>query len=389
MEILITYGLLIINILSTNPTILLNNKEVLNMKIEFEKLLKFSPLTAVLFAVLALIIPIPAKVAEILLGIELIASIGLLIYSFMKNRFHMPSFLLCFHYFALAANVVLTKATLLGRKNGNQIPVIQLISEYIEPHFFILCFIFACILLLAQLFAAIKGAGRTSEVAARFVLNSMNEKMFAINYNFSSGNINEAEKNKQQTELRKEIDFYSSMDGLSKLLTYFVIANIILALINIIGGIVISDSIKNVISITSINMIAFAVPMLISEFAANIAATGDLEIYKIFRKDPSVTNKKETIAVNEFTLELGYELINLVDKDKNAPLVIAITRFRKELTDLPMIRIVDNMELDSNEYKVHWNDKEIKNKLLQTDSTDNKVARIIQDIRSVFELNKS
>lgn len=95
----------------------------------------------------------------------------------------------------------------------------------------------------------------------------------------------------------------------------------------------------------------------------------------------------ENIDLNEFALNLGLGLLTLVDEEKERSLLTAVRQLRKELTGCPPIRICDNCKLDSNEYRVHWNDKEIKNKVLQSDSTENQIAKIVQDVRTVFEQN--
>ncbi len=125
--------------------------------------------------------------------------------------------------------------------------------------------------------------------------------------------------------------------------------------------------------------------LIYNEFSNN----GRLKMLKKFKKNFTVTNTDECIILNEFTLELGYELFFLIDEDNGAPIVTAIKQLRKELTDLPVIRVIDNMKLGSNEYKVHLYENEIKNKLLQTDSAENQVTKIIQDIKTVFEQNRS
>ena len=61
------------------------------------------------------------------------------------------------------------------------------------------------------------------------------------------------------------------------------------------------------------------------------------------------------VPLDPLSLELGYALIPLVDKEKGAELLERVTRIRREAAiDLglviPRIRIIDNMTLDPNEY---------------------------------------
>ena len=77
-------------------------------------------------------------------------------------------------------------------------------------------FIIFIIIIVVQVVVVTKGATRVSEVAARFTLDSMNNKMFNIQNELNSGAITEEEAKKQKDDLQKENAFYSSMDGASK-----------------------------------------------------------------------------------------------------------------------------------------------------------------------------
>ena len=82
------------------------------------------------------------------------------------------------------------------------------------------------------------------------------------------------------------------------------------------------------------------------------------------RERERATSAKPSVAPGEISpvapldplsLELGYALVPLVDKDRGAELLERITRIRREIAlDLglvvPRIRIVDNMRLDPSEY---------------------------------------
>ena len=250
------------------------------MKIKLENLLRICFFAAVLLVGLALFIPIPVKITEILLWIELTSTISILIYSFMKNRLLLPDFLFCLCFLSLVVNGALTKSSVICWENGNQSSLIRSISECIGNQYFIISFLITCISLFAQIFITIKGTGRTSETAAKFVLDTMNSKMLETELNCTYGYITEEDKNKMQSKLKKEITFYSSMDVASKLLTFCAFTNILLFLINLIGGISVQTFIKGIpflsavrngISVTSVNMFIFTIPMIIVELASDLA----------------------------------------------------------------------------------------------------------------------
>ena len=250
------------------------------MKIKLENLLRICFFAAILLVAIALFIPIPVKITEILLWIELTSTIGILIYSFMKNRLLLPDFLFGLCFLSLVVNGALTKTSVTSWENGNQSFLIQSISECIGNHYFIISFIITCISLFAQIFITIKGTVRTSETAAKFVLDTMNSKMLETDLNCTYGYITEEDKNKMQSKLKKEISFYSSMDAASKLLIFCAFTNILLFLINLIGGISVQtfiqgipflSAVRNVMSVTSVNMFIFTIPMTILELASDLA----------------------------------------------------------------------------------------------------------------------
>ena len=104
--------------------------------------------------------------------------------------------------------------------------------------------------------------------------------MLEIDLNCTYGYITEEEKNKMQSELRKETTFYSSIYVASKLLTFCAFTNILLFLINLIGGISVQivihgipflSAVRNGMSVTSLNMFIFTIPMIIVKLASDLA----------------------------------------------------------------------------------------------------------------------
>src|SRR5581483_11576804 len=83
-----------------------------------------------------------------------------------------------------------------------------------------------------------KGAGRVSEVAARFVLDAMPGKQMAIDAELNAGTINEGEARKRRQGLLRESEFYGTMDGASKFVRGDAIAGVIITAINLVGGII-------------------------------------------------------------------------------------------------------------------------------------------------------
>src|SRR5690625_7161697 len=84
-----------------------------------------------------------------------------------------------------------------------------------------------------------KGAGRISEVSARFTLDAMPGKQMAIDADLNAGLIDQDEARLRRSEVASEADFYGAMDGASKFVRGDAIAGVLILVINVIGGLVI------------------------------------------------------------------------------------------------------------------------------------------------------
>ena len=95
------------------------------------------------------------------------------------------------------------------------------------------------ILIIINLVVVTKGAGRVSEVSARFTLDAMPGKQMAIDADLNAGLLTSEDAKNRREEIAKEADFYGAMDGASKFVKGDAIAGILILLINIIGGLTI------------------------------------------------------------------------------------------------------------------------------------------------------
>lgn len=353
---------------------------------------------AMILAVLMMLIPLPLIAVESLIGIETLFSVVILVYSFTKNRVAMPKLVLMFSLFSMALNISLIRISLTGYESGISVPMAGIISGTIGGNNYIIGGIITVILLTAQVFIISKGGCRVSEVNARFTLNSMNQKFFDIDNKLNQGIIDKREEEILKENVRKEIDYYSSMEGASKFLSGISKANVFFTLVNLAGGILIQVvklktsigiAIENSMFITVGNAVLFTLPVMVVSFAAGLNITGDLKLVKAESdkkfKSPS---SEEIIEMNknEFTLEISYTLIPLVDSEEGAPLLSIISELRKKISNLPKIRIVDNMGLKENEYYIHWKNAELRNIAETSKSADEKAVQIMNDISAVYKL---
>jgi flagellar biosynthesis protein FlhA len=117
--------------------------------------------------------------------------------------------------------------------------VIEAFGEFvIAGNYVVGIFVFA-ILIIINLVVITKGAGRVSEVSARFTLDAMPGKQMAIDADLNAGLLTSEEAKQRREDIAKEADFYGSMDGASKFVKGDAIAGILILLINIIGGLII------------------------------------------------------------------------------------------------------------------------------------------------------
>lgn len=356
---------------------------------------------AMILSVLMMLIQLPVIAVESLIGIETLFSVAILVYSFTKNRVVMPKLVLVFSLFSMALNISLTRISLTGYESGISVPMAGIISGTIGGKNYIIGGIITVILLTVQVFIISKGGCRVSEVNARFTLDSMNQKLFDIDNKLNQGIIDKKEEEILKGKVRKEVDYYSNMDGASKFLSGVSKANVFFILVNLAGGILIQVfklktsigmALENTMFITVGNVVLFTLPVIVVSLAAGLSITGDFKLVKAeSNKKFKSPSSEEIIEMNknEFTLEISYTLIPLVDSEEGAPLVLKIPELRKEIPNLPKIRIVDNMGLKENEYYIHWKETELRNIVESGNLTDENTAQIISDIKKVFDQGKN
>lgn len=144
-----------------------------------------------------------------------------------------PSMLLITTLFRLALSIAATKL-ILG--TGQAGAVIETFGNFVMGGDFVVGFVAFLILVVVQFIVITNGAGRVSEVVARFTLDAMPGKQMAIDADLAAGMIDEEEARDRRGQIKREADFYGAMDGASKFVKGDAIASILIIAINIIGG---------------------------------------------------------------------------------------------------------------------------------------------------------
>ena len=138
----------------------------------------------------------------------------------------------------MALNVASTRVVLLHGQDGHDAAgkVIQAFGEVVVGGNYVVGAVVFAILMIINFVVVTKGAGRISEVSARFTLDAMPGKQMAIDADLNAGIIDQNEAKKRRTEVGQEADFYGSMDGASKFVRGDAVAGLLILFINLIGG---------------------------------------------------------------------------------------------------------------------------------------------------------
>jgi flagellar biosynthesis protein FlhA len=389
-------------------------------------------------AMAILMVPLPPFILDILLACSItLALLIFLVALFVKRSVEFsvfPTVLLVSTVFRLALNVASTRLILLHGSEGPAAAghVIQAFGNFVVGGNYVVGFILFCILIVINFIVITKGAGRVAEVAARFTLDAMPGKQMAIDAELNAGLIDEKTARRRRAEVTREADFYGAMDGASKFIKGDAIAAILIAVINIIAGVVIGVVMNGVSLTTALSYytiltigdgLASQIPALIVSAAAGILVTRVSDVdgstlenqledqmlsnpriiamlaalagmfvlvpglrvvfailtvglagvaWSLQRPKPKPMSKaelspantpppeppiEELLKVEPLVLEVGLDLVYLVDQSRAQGLVDRIQRIRRQLaqelgTVLPSVHVRDNLRLGPGQYRV-------------------------------------
>ena len=211
----------------------------------YEKIKPFGLPVAILMLMVMMVIPLPSVLLDIFFTTNILLSLLILmvaLHTFRPLDFSsFPTVLLFATILRLGLNVASTRIVLSAGHTGPDAAgkVIQSFGEFvIAGNYVVGIFVFA-ILIIINLVVITKGAGRVSEVSARFTLDAMPGKQMAIDADLNAGILTSEEAKERREDISKEADFYGSMDGASKFVKGDAVAGILILLINIIGGLII------------------------------------------------------------------------------------------------------------------------------------------------------
>ena len=199
----------------------------------------------VLLIIAMLILPLPTFLLDILFTLNIMIALIVIMIAIHTEKpldfSAFPAVLLFATMLRLSLNVASTRIVLVNGHEGTDAAgkVIEAFGKFVISGNYLVGFIIFGILMIINFIVVTKGAGRVSEVIARFTLDAMPGKQMAIDADLNSGVIDQDEAKKRRTEISQESDFFGSMDGASKFVRGDAVAGLLILIINILGGLII------------------------------------------------------------------------------------------------------------------------------------------------------
>jgi len=192
---------------------------------------------AVVGIVAMMIIPLPPTLLDILIVLNITFSLTILLVSLNIREplefSAFPPLLLIATLFRLGLNVSAARLVLLNAHAGE---VINAFGKVVVGGNTVVGIVVFLILVVIQYVVITNGAGRVSEVAARFTLDAMPGKQMSIDADLNAGLITPDEARARRHAIEKESDFYGAMDGASKFVKGDAVAALVIIVVNIVGG---------------------------------------------------------------------------------------------------------------------------------------------------------
>lgn len=245
----------------------------------------------IIIALMAMmVVPMPPLALDMFFTFNICLSIIVLLVCVYAGRpldfVIFPTIILVATLFRLALNVASTRVVLLEGHTGTGAAgkVIESFGEFVIGGNYAVGLVVFAILVIINFVVVTKGAGRVSEVSARFTLDAMPGKQMAIDADLNSGIIDQDTAKHRREEIASEADFYGSMDGASKFVRGDAVAGILILVINLVGGFAIgmgqhgmdvSDAVRNYTLLTIGDGLVAQIPSLLLSSATAIIITRD------------------------------------------------------------------------------------------------------------------
>lgn len=266
----------------------------------------------VLASLAMVVLPMPAFLLDLFFTFNIALALVVLLVTVYTRRpldfAAFPTVLLIATLLRLALNVASTRVVLLKGHEGSGAAgnVIEAFGNVVIGGNYAVGLVVFLILMIINFVVVTKGAGRISEVSARFTLDALPGKQMAIDADLNAGLIDQEQARTRRGEVTKEADFYGSMDGASKFVKGDAIAGILILFINILGGLTIgmiqyglgfSEAIQIYTLLTIGDGLVAQIPSLLLSIGAAIMVTrqntdedmGQQVIFQLFDNPKALT----------------------------------------------------------------------------------------------------
>lgn len=283
--------------------------------------MKFSDISIsviILSVIMLIILPLSPILLDLLLVINIMASIFILlmtIYTKEALDFSIfPPLLLIITLFRLALNISSTRL-ILGN-GGEAGEVIKTFGTFVIGSNLVVGVVIFLIIILIQFIVITKGSERVAEVAARFTLDAMPGKQMAIDADLNTGLINEVQAKERRLKIQREADFYGAMDGASKFVKGDAIVGIIITIINIVGGLIIGsvEGSMEISQVISVYTLATVGDGLVSQIPALLVSTATgIIITKVDSDSNLGSDFSKQMTSQPFVLMMGGAMMLLIN----------------------------------------------------------------------------
>lgn len=270
---------------------------------------------ALLGVLVVMLLPMPGWALDLLLTSNLCLTILLLLVTLGAKRALdlsvFPALLLLLTLCRLALNVATTRAILLSGDGGR---LVDAFGNFVVGGDLVVGLIVFLILVIIQFVVITKGAGRISEVAARFTLDALPGKQMAIDAELAAGAIDDATARTRRKQLARETDFYGAMDGAGKFVRGDAIAGMLITAINLVGGVSRGTSRGMTLgeSLTRYSVLTVGDGLISQIPALLIAVTAGILVTKS-NSDSTLGEELESqLFVNRRTLWIGFGVTSLL-----------------------------------------------------------------------------
>ena len=287
----------------------------------------------VLLIMAMLVLPLSPVLLDFLFTFNIVISLVIIMIAIGTRKplefSSFPTVLLFATMLRLALNVASTRIILVDGHTGHEAAgkVVAAFGEFVIAGNYVVGFIIFAILMIINFIVVTKGAGRVSEVNARFTLDAMPGKQMSIDADLNAGVIDQPTAKKRREELSQESDFFGAMDGASKFVSGDAIAGLLILLINLVGGLAIGV-VQHDLSVTEAGKIYTLLTIgdgLVAQIPALLLSLATAIIVTRVTTSESISEQAGTQLANPSALFISAIILTILGLVPGMPYLMFIT----------------------------------------------------------------